>query len=71
MKVSSQFSQLELDILKQVAAGKTTAQIAQSLAADTAIIEYRLGHLYNCYGAGSRAELIAEAERDGCLAKRR
>jgi DNA-binding CsgD family transcriptional regulator len=70
MKVSNQLSQLELEILRQVAEGKSTAEIAHNLAADTAIIEYRLSHIYNCYRAGTRAELIAGAERDGCLTQR-
>ncbi len=68
MKVHNLLTPVEVDILRQIAEGKSNSEIAQCLAEDTPTIEYRLGHMYLCYQVVSRAELIAEAQRDGCFA---
>jgi NarL family two-component system response regulator YdfI len=57
----------ELEVLREVGAGKTSKQIAYQLGITERTVKAHLTHIYNKLGVDSRAAAIAEAAKRGWL----
>jgi DNA-binding CsgD family transcriptional regulator len=55
----------EVEVLRLIAAGKSTKEIAQALVISVATVERHITHIYEKIGASSRAEATAYALRHG------
>lgn len=57
----------ELEIVRRIAAGQTSDEVATALGTSTRTIESHVRRMFDRFGAVSRAELTAMAEREGWL----
>lgn len=62
-----ELSEREVQVLRLVAFGLTTAEIAQSLSVSVRTIESHRSHIHDKLGARSRADLVRLARRAGLL----
>jgi len=60
-------SQREIEILRHVARGETSKEIATSLGIRERTVNWHLGRVFAKLGAGSRAEAVAIAMEEGVV----
>ena len=66
-----EFTERELDILKELATGDTNAEIAERLNLSVATVKSHIQHLMEKTGFKTRTELVSEARSRGIVIKKR
>lgn len=64
-----EFTERELDILKELTTGDTNAQIAERLGVSVATVKSHIQHLMEKTGFKTRTELVSEARSKGIVIK--
>jgi DNA-binding NarL/FixJ family response regulator len=67
---STMLSAREQAVLREVAAGRSTKQIARALGITERTVKFHVGSIMNKLGADNRAQAVAEAARRGLLDRR-
>jgi DNA-binding CsgD family transcriptional regulator len=66
-KLAEQLSPRELEVLHQLAAGRSNAEIARALYVAPGTVKAHLNHIFRKLEAGSRLQAVAHARQAGLL----